>query len=90
MDSIFSTMRSYIVMISSHYREIAATLESAELENRGVTSEVVPADLGDRGVWYRVVVAGGYPSLSDARSVLDTIKSFGYEGAWIERAPDNR
>ena len=80
----------YRVMISSHYREVAAALESAEMEERGIASEVVQADLGDRGVWYRVVVTGGYPSLSDARSVLDTIKSFGYEGAWIERTPESR
>jgi hypothetical protein len=79
----------YVVLISSHYRESLARAEAAELEARGVATEVVAADLGERGTWYRVAVSGGYPSLSGARSVLDTIKSFGYEGAWVERAPLN-
>jgi len=78
---------SYLIMVSSHYREVAASLESAELVRRGVLTEVVETELGDRGTWYRVVVSGGYPTLAGARSVLDIIKSFGYEGAWIERAP---
>ena len=59
------------------------------VEELGVATDVVAADLENRGTWFRVAVAGGYPTLRRARSVLDTIKSFGYEGAWIERTPDS-
>jgi hypothetical protein len=77
----------YRVMVSSHKHEAAAALEADELAGVGVEAEVAPAEIEGRGIWYRVLVSGGYPSLTRARTVLDTIKSFGYEGAWIERAP---
>ena len=75
----------YRLMISSHRFERDALMESAETERRGVASEVVPAEIAERGTWYRVVVSGGYPRLAAAREVLDIVKGLGYEGAWIER-----
>ena len=77
-------------MVSSHRREGDARIEAAQVSRQGVETEVVATDVADRGVWYRVVVAGGYPSHSTALEVLDTIKSLGYEGAWIERAAANQ
>jgi len=50
---------------------------------------VVATEVKDRGIWFRVVVSGGYPMLSAAREDLETIKTLGYEGAWIERGADN-
>jgi septal ring-binding cell division protein DamX len=79
----------YRVMISSHKRESDAGVEAAQLSRRGILTEVVAAEVADRGTWYRVVVSGGYPSHSMALEVLDTIKSLGYEGAWIERSAAN-
>jgi hypothetical protein len=74
-------------MVSSHHREAAAEVEATELGELGVVAEVAAAEVAGRGTWFRVLVSGGYPTLARARAVLDTIKSFGYEGAWIERAP---
>ncbi len=79
----------YRIMISSHRHEGAAVFEAGQLIERGVGAEVVATEVENRGVWFRVVVSGGYPMLSAAREGLDTIKRLGYEGAWIERAADN-
>jgi hypothetical protein len=74
-------------MVSSHKYESAAALEARELTELGVDVEVVAAEVAERGTWYRVLISGGYPTLASARTVLDTIKTFGYEGAWVERVP---
>ncbi len=79
----------YRIMISSHRHEGAAVFEAGQLIERGVGAEVVATEVKDRGIWFRVVVSGGYPMLSAAREGLDTIKHLGYEGAWIERAADD-
>jgi len=79
----------YRIMVSSHRHEGAAVFEAGQLVERGVAAEVVATEVADRGIWFRVVVSGGYPMLSAAREVLDTVKTLGYEGAWIERAADN-
>ncbi len=79
----------YRIMISSHRHEGAAVFEAERLIQRGVGAEVVAKEVENRGMWFRVVVSGGYPILSAAREDLETIKALGYEGAWIERAADN-
>jgi len=77
----------YLVMVSSHKMERDAGFEATEIERKGVDVDVVAAEVPDRGTWYRIVVSGGYPRHAAALEVLDTIKSLGYEGAWIEFAP---
>ncbi len=79
----------YRIMVSSHRHEGAAVFEAGQLIERGVGAEVVATEVENRGIWFRVVVSGGYPMLSAAREELDTIKTLGYESAWIERAADN-
>ncbi|MCK4512446.1 SPOR domain-containing protein [bacterium] len=80
----------YHIMISSHRHEGAAVFEAGQLVEQGVAAEVAGAEVEDRGTWFRVVVSGGYPTVTSAREVLDTIKFLGYEGAWIERVADNK
>jgi hypothetical protein len=75
----------YRIIISSHKHEADAGTEARELAGAGVATEIIPAHVPDRGTWYRILVAGGYPSWTRAVEVLDTVKSLGYEGAWIER-----
>ena len=79
----------YRIMVSSHRHEGAAVFEVRQLIERGVGAKVVATEVKDRGIWFRVVVSGGYPMLSAAREDLETIKTLGYEGAWIERGADN-
>jgi hypothetical protein len=75
----------YRILVSSHKFRSDAGTEAAELEASGISTEIIPAVLPERGRWFRIVVKGGYPSWSSASEVLDTIKQLGYEGAWIER-----
>ncbi len=79
----------YFVFVSSHKHEVAARMEGGELEARGYEAVVMSAEVPDRGVWHRVAVAGGYPSFSAAREVLDRVKELGYEGAWVQRVSVN-
>jgi hypothetical protein len=51
----------------------------------GFDGEVIPVDIGDGGIWNRVVVIGGYPSLESARVAVDSRKRLGYDGAWVHR-----
>jgi len=46
---------------------------------------VIPVQFDDGGLWYRVVVRGGYPSLDSARVVVDELKHLGYDSAWVHR-----
>ncbi len=73
------------IFVSSHRQEGAAGRDLTELAARGVDAAIIRAELPERGVWYRVAVAGGYPSFGSATEVLDTVKELGYEGAWVER-----
>ena len=79
----------YRVMISSHRHERAAVLEAGQLTEQGVAVDVVATEVKNRGTWFRIMVAGGYPTISSTREILDTVKLLGYEGAWVERAAHN-
>ncbi len=62
-----------------------ASAEASLLVERGISAEVVPAEVGDTGLWYRVVVVGGYPDLESARVAAEELKRLGYDGAWVHR-----
>jgi len=72
------------VILSSRNEELASA-EVPRLAERGVSAEVIPVDIDSRGLWYRVVVRGGYPALDSARAVVDELKRFGYDSAWVHR-----
>ena len=80
----------YVVYVSSHRQREAAGVSASELRKQNVEARIVRVDLPERGVWFRVAVAGGFPRLADAREVLDTVKRLGYEGAWIERSRESQ
>ncbi|MBD3347643.1 MAG: hypothetical protein GF400_00410, partial [Candidatus Eisenbacteria bacterium] len=73
----------YIVYLSSHRIISAAEWEVEEAGERGVAAVVVDADVAGSGVWHRVAVRGGFPTLAEARNALDIVKDLGYEGAWV-------
>ena len=62
-----------------------ASAEASLLVEKGISAEVIPTEVGDTGLWYRVVVAGGYPDLESARAVAEELKRLGYDGAWVHR-----
>lgn len=80
----------YVVYVSSHRTETAAVADGAALEELSVASAVVRAEVDDSGVWYRVRVAGGYPTLDAARQALEAVRGLSYDGAWIERTPESQ
>ncbi|MBN2564109.1 MAG: SPOR domain-containing protein, partial [Candidatus Eisenbacteria bacterium] len=75
----------YRIIVSSHKHRADAEVERGQLASAGLATEIIPAEIPERGTWYRILVAGGYPSWTRATEVLDTIRNLGYEGAWIER-----
>jgi len=77
--------RSYTVFVSSHKHRSAARRDSARLERDGMQAAIVEVELGDAGRWFRVGVRSTYPGVGEARQMLDIVKQFGYDGAWIER-----
>ena len=63
----------------------SASKEVSLLAERGFSAEVIPVDIGDGGLWYRVAVRGGYPALDEAREIVDELKRLGYDSAWVLR-----
>ncbi len=80
----------YTVFVSSHRIASAGRIEVEELGRVGVSAAIVPTEVGETGVWHRVVVSGGYATLTAARTALARIHRLGYEGAWIERSQESR
>jgi hypothetical protein len=80
----------YVVYVSSHRVETAAITDAAALLGMDVATAVVRTEVGDSGIWYRVRVAGGYPTLAAAREALEVVKGLPYDGAWIERTPESQ
>lgn len=84
---LFGPGGAYRVFASSHYHESAARADVSTLSARGVQAEAVEADLGERGIWHRVSVVGGFPSTTAAHEIVEILNRLGYAGAWIERVP---
>jgi len=78
----------YVVYVSSHRRLSLAEREKERVEGRGVPTTIVGVELEESGLWHRLRLPGGYPTLSDARLALDRLSELGYEGAWVEYHPD--
>ncbi|MCK4409773.1 MAG: AAA family ATPase [Candidatus Eisenbacteria sp.] len=72
------------IALSSRNANSAST-EASQLAEWGFSAEVIPVDIGDGGLWYRVAVSGGYPALDSAREVVDELRRFGYDSAWVHR-----
>lgn len=79
----------YKVLLSSHRLRSAADWDAGQAERHGLAATVVVTHLPERGTWYRVALAGGYPTLASARAALDSVKELGYEGAWLAREEGN-
>ena len=63
----------------------AASAEISRLVERGFSAEVIPVDIGDGGIWYRLAVSGGYPALESAREVVGDLRRLGYDSAWVHK-----
>ncbi len=75
----------YRAVVLSSRDEDLASAEVPRLAERGFSADVIPVDIDDGGLWYRVVVRGGYPALDSARVVVDELRRLGYDSAWVHR-----
>jgi hypothetical protein len=73
----------YVVSLVSHRTEAQAVAAYAELQARFPSllgnrdASIVPADLGERGIYYRVRVGPVVASQSEAQSFCNQIKAAG-------------
>jgi hypothetical protein len=78
----------YVAVLSSRKSHMDALKSFADIQQKytgvlqGRTPDVREANLGEKGVWYRVVV-GPPGSRESANSVCSQLKSKGYVGCWI-------
>ncbi len=80
----------YVIYLSSQRLRTAAQVEVEQAEKAGLLAEIVDADVPGSGMWHRVALVGGFPTLAEARNTLDIIRELGYEGAWIARVPQEK
>ena len=55
----------YSLHVESHAKKYDAQRRCDQLESEGFESKVIKADLGKKGIWYRVCI-GGYDSFNEA------------------------
>lgn len=78
----------YVAVLSSRRSHMDALKSFADIQQKytgvlqGRTPDVREANLGEKGIWYRVVV-GPPGSRESANSVCSQLKSQGYTGCWI-------
>ena len=78
----------YVAVLSSRKSHMDALKAFADIQQKhssvlqGRTPDVREANLGEKGIWYRVVV-GPPGSRELANSVCSKLKSEGYSGCWI-------
>jgi cell division septation protein DedD len=65
--------RSFLLQVASYKNQVSAQKLLKELSSDGYAGTVVRADLGERGVWFRVRV-GPYASQEEAGSVLERLR----------------
>lgn len=75
----------YAVVVASSRNQDAARREAQSLKEHGIEAGIFPIELSESGLWFRVVVDGGYPTLEAARAAIDRLQASGYDGAWVWR-----
>lgn len=65
--------RSFLLQVASYKNQVSAQKLLKELSSDGYAGTVVRADLGERGVWFRVRV-GPYATREEAGSVLEKLR----------------
>jgi hypothetical protein len=82
------TGAGYVAVVSSRQSHMEALKAFADIQQKygsvlqGRTPDVREANLGEKGVWFRVVL-GPPGSRESANSVCSQLKTQGYSGCWI-------
>jgi general secretion pathway protein A len=72
----------YAVVVASSRGEEAALAVVERLARDGFAAAVQPAELPS-GLWYRVVLEGGYPTIGTARVAAESIGDYGNGDPWV-------
>ncbi len=75
----------YAVVVASSRREGAARAVVLELAREGFASAVERTELPESGIWFRVVLEGGYPTIGMARTVAESVRDAGHDDPWVLR-----
>ncbi len=73
----------YRAIVLSSINEDAALAELSRVAELGFSVEMIAVYIRERGLWYRVAVRGGYPTLAPAREVVEELRRLGYNSAWV-------
>ena len=73
----------YRAIVLSSINEDAALAELSRVAELGFSVEMTAVYIRERGLWYRVAVRGGYPTLAPAREVVEELRRLGYNSAWV-------
>jgi cell division septation protein DedD len=80
----------YAVHVSSYKAVSRAESEASALRTKGYEVEVVTADLGDSGIWYRVCV-GRVPTRAEADALAERLKDVeGFSYTRVVKRPGPR
>ena len=71
-DYIYFNGLNYSVQVSSWRKPENAKIEIGKLKKKGINASVVKADLGSRGIWYRVRIKN-IKSLKEAQSIKNNL-----------------
>jgi cell division septation protein DedD len=66
------TSGKYSIQVSAWQSQSVARTESRKIINKGLTAQVVSANLGQKGIWYRVMV-GSYSTQGEAERDLSRV-----------------
>ncbi len=73
----------YAVVVATSRREGAAGAVAAQLAQEGFAAAVERVELPDSGIWFRVVLEGGYPAIGLARAVAESVGDVGDGDPWV-------
>lgn len=80
----------YVVVVASGTNREAAYDEASRLTRTGVRVEVWSVDLGERGVWHRVVLRQRFRTPESATEAMALLTTMGHEDTWIAKDADAR
>lgn len=73
----------YFIVAESSRDLDAARLQVDKLWSEGMGASVWTVDLGERGLWHRIVLDAGFDSLAAAADAAEVLRGMGYADAWV-------
>ncbi len=77
--------RRYVIVTASSRSRDAALRQVEALAADGMAASVWTVDLGERGLWHRIVLDAGFDSLATAKTAAEYFRDMGHADAWVTR-----